>query len=114
MSAMGSVIMILLLSLLPAGLDHSRNLAIQCKLPEAQAAYAEFAQIRARPAATPAAVAVPAAQLRLLVLARRFQLQIPCDFGRCRHRFPFCSIAGTASPSAAAAPALRHRSGPSW
>src|SRR3954471_17470014 len=80
MSAMGSLVIVLLLLprpgyprpaelpdtciSLPARLDHARNLAIEGDLAEAQAANAELAQKRARPSAAPAAVAVPALQLR--------------------------------------------------
>src|SRR5690349_19544750 len=63
MSAMGSVIMILLLRLLPTGLDDARDLAVQRELAEAQPADAELAQKTARPAAAPAAVAVTGRQL---------------------------------------------------
>src|SRR6185369_2697090 len=74
MSAMGSLVIVLLLHLrpcfppsrsfrtthlLPARLDHARDLAVEGELAEAQATNAELAQERARPAAAPAAVAVP-------------------------------------------------------
>src|SRR5690349_7792328 len=73
MSAMGSLVIVLLLRLrpgypqrrsfrtsifLPARLDHAWNLAVQGELAEAQAANAELAQERARPAAAPATVPV--------------------------------------------------------
>src|SRR6516162_4889537 len=80
MSAMGSLIIFLLPGLLPTRLDHSRNLAVERKLPEAQPAYPEFAEITARAPAAPTAVAVLAAQLRLPVLHRCLELQVFRDF----------------------------------
>src|SRR5579885_2836994 len=85
MSAMGSVCMILLLRLLPAGLDDSRNLAVEGKLAEAQTANAELAEIAARPAAAPAAVTVLAPQLGFLVLYGLLQPKVLCDFRCGRH-----------------------------
>src|SRR5438270_272880 len=101
---------------LPAGLRHARNLAIQSELAEAQAADAELAQERARPAAAPATVPMPALQLRRLGLAGLFQLDVFRNFGGGGHLFSspsqpgavesaastssYLAIAGTASPSA--------------
>src|SRR5579871_449068 len=113
MSAMGSVIIFLLLRLLPAGLDHSGNFAVQGELPETQPADAELAQIAARPSAPPAAVPVPAPQLRLLGLAGLFQPQVFRNLRRRRHCLS-SPIAGTAFPFAATAPALPHPSAPWW
>src|SRR5215472_9613651 len=113
MSAMGSVIMCLLLRLLPAGLDHSRNLAVESELPETKPAQAELSEISARPPAAPAAVAMPAAQLGLLGFPGLFQPQVFRDFC-CRRHFFFFPIAGTASPFASTATDLPHPSVPSW
>src|SRR5215467_8254124 len=85
MSAMGSLVIVLLLEFLPTGLGHAGDLAIQSELAEAQAADAELAQKRPRPPAAPAAVAVAALQLRRLRLACLLQLQIFRDFGGCGH-----------------------------
>src|SRR5262249_25993162 len=49
---------------LPARLRHTRDLAVQRELPEAQTANSELAQKRARAAAAPAAVAVTGRVLR--------------------------------------------------
>src|SRR5262249_16023358 len=68
MSAMGSLIITVLLGLLPTRLDYSRDLAVEGELPEAQPAHAELSQIAPRASAAPAAVTVLAAQLRLAVL----------------------------------------------
>src|SRR6476660_7858114 len=63
MSAIGSLVIVLLLPFLPASLGHTRNLAIQGELAEAEAANSELAQKRARPSTTPAAVPVASRQL---------------------------------------------------
>src|ERR1700693_12820 len=76
MSAMGSLVIVLLLRLLPARLGHAWNLAIEGELAEAQAANAEFAQKPARASAAPAAVAMPDAQLGLLGSASHVQFQV--------------------------------------
>src|SRR5579872_3239206 len=80
MSAMGSVYIILLLRLLPTGLDDSRDLAVQSELAEAQTADAELAQVAARAAAAPAPVAVLAPEPGGFGLDGLLQLQIFCDF----------------------------------
>src|ERR1039457_2283341 len=54
MSAMGSLVIILLLHFLPASLGHTRNLAIEGELAEAEAANSELAQERAWPSTSPA------------------------------------------------------------
>src|SRR6476661_5506105 len=79
-------------SLLPTGLDHTRNLAIQGELAEAQAADAELAQEAARPPAAPAAVAVAAAQLGSFLLLGLGQFYILGDLGGCSHscEFSYC------------------------
>src|SRR5579864_9122395 len=87
MSAMGSVVIVLLLRLLPARFDHARNLAIERELPEAQAANAEFPQKRPRTAAAPATVAVLAAQPGRLIFPGLLELQVLRDFGGCSHIF---------------------------
>src|SRR5579863_3752032 len=84
MSAMGSLVIVLLLLnasplsaadvggawdahfFLPARLRHARNLTVQRELAEAQTADAEFAQKSARPSTSPAAVTMPALQNRRL------------------------------------------------
>src|SRR3990172_8098295 len=63
-SAIGSVIMALVL---PAGLLHSRQVAFQGQLAEADTAEREGPQVGTRAAAAVAAVAVPHLELRLLV-----------------------------------------------
>src|SRR6185312_16440205 len=83
MSAMGSLVIVLLLEFLPTGLGHARDLAVQRELAEAQAANAELAQKRPRAPAAPATVAVAALQLRRLRLARLLQLDIFGNFGGC-------------------------------
>src|SRR5690348_1518937 len=60
MSAIGSLV----ISLLPASLDHAGDLAVEGELAEAQAADAELAQEAARTSATPAAIAMPYSQFR--------------------------------------------------
>src|ERR1035437_9237756 len=85
MSAMGSLVIVLLLPVLPASLGHAGNLAIQGELAETQAANAEFAQERARASTPPATVAVPALQLRGLRLPGYFQLDIFGNFCSCGH-----------------------------
>src|SRR6516225_12227193 len=113
MSAIGSVIMSVLLSLLPTGFNHSWNLAVQCKLAEAQPADTELAQIAARAPAAPAAVPVPAAEFGRLALSGFFQPQVFCDFGSRRHGVSL-PTAGTASPFDAARPSLPRRCGRWW
>src|ERR1017187_3131442 len=63
MSAIGSLVIVLLLHFLPASLGHTRNLAIEGELAEAEAANSKLAQERPRPSTTPAPVPVPARQL---------------------------------------------------
>src|SRR3974377_1571648 len=111
MSAIGSLIISVLLRLLPTGFDHSRDLAVERELPEAQAADPELAQKRARASAAPAAVTVLAAHLRLPALDRRLELKVFGDF-RCGGHFLCLLTGGTACPSAAAAPNLRAPSSP--
>src|SRR6185312_423223 len=89
MSAMGSLVIFLLLHLihqaarsraaLPTRLDHAGNLAVQGELAETEAANTEFAQERARPSAAPAAVAVPALELGGLGPAGLLQFQVFCN-----------------------------------
>src|SRR5208283_496135 len=95
MSAMGSLVINLLILAGPArsvpcssptGLDHSGDLAIQGELAEAQAANAELAQVSARPAAAPTAVAVLAVEPGGLSLYGLLQLSILGDFRGCSHR----------------------------
>src|SRR5450432_113763 len=109
----------------PTGLGHAWNLAVQGELAETQAANAELPQKRARTAAAPAAVPVPAGELGRLVLrarqhAGRFQLDIFRNLGSGGHNvsaspLAICeisftnSIGGTASPFASAAPDPPHR-----
>src|SRR5450432_281682 len=88
MSAMGSLVIFLLLGarFSPTRLGHAWNLAVQGELAEAQAANAELAQERARTAAAPATVAVPAWELGSLMLrarqhACRFQLNVFGNLG---------------------------------
>src|SRR5262249_25709188 len=111
MSAMGSLVIVLLLHLhpgyprprgasgprisLPARLDHAGDLAVEGELAEAKAADAEFAQERARPAAAPAAVAMPGRQFcdpglsrglsGLRVLTDLLQFQVFRDLGGSGH-----------------------------
>src|SRR5215469_7866030 len=63
MSAMGSLIIVLLLQFLPASLGHAWDLAVQSELAEAEATNTELAQEAARTTAAPTAVAVPGGQL---------------------------------------------------
>src|SRR5436309_1704012 len=98
-SAMGSLVIVLLLwctpcgsparsflmARLPTGLGHARNLAVERELAEAQAADAELAQERPRTPAAPAAIAMPALQLRRLRFPRLFEFDIFRDFGGCGH-----------------------------
>src|SRR5215467_58076 len=76
MSAIGSLVIVLLLHFLPASLGHTRNLAIQGELAEAEAANSELAQECARPSTTPAAVPVTALQFGRLGLAGLVQLYV--------------------------------------
>src|SRR4051794_2090974 len=88
MSAIGSLVIVLLLQScqpLPASLGHTRNLAIQRELAEAQPANAELAQERSRAPAAPAAVAVAALELRRLRLPGFFQFDVFRDFGGSGH-----------------------------
>src|SRR6516162_3377100 len=110
---MGSVIMRVVLGLLPTGFNHSWNLAVQCKLAEAQPAHAELAQIAARAPAAPAAVPVPAAELGPFAFSGLFQPQVFRDFGSRRHSVSL-PTAGTASPFGAARPSLPRRCGRWW
>src|ERR1039458_1547967 len=85
MSAIGSLVIVLLLHFLPASLGHAGNLAIQCELAEAQAANSELAQKRAGPSAAPATVAVAALQFGRLSLAGRVQFDVFGNFCGCGH-----------------------------
>src|SRR5215470_16978779 len=76
MSAMGSLIISVLLGLLPTRLDHSRDLAVERELPETQPAHSELAQIPARAPTAPAPVAVLAAQFRLPTFDCRLELEV--------------------------------------
>src|SRR5262245_9916577 len=110
MSAMGSLVIVLLLQYLPDRLPtrlcHAGDLAVQRKLAEAQPADAELAQERARTSAAPAAVAVAAPQLRRLRLPLLFQLDVFCNlrsrghllFLYCRNGIPIWR--NSARPSA--------------
>src|SRR5882724_7305135 len=105
MSAIGSLVIVLLLQFLtnwplPASLRHSRNLAIQRQLAEAQPANAELAQKRPRTPAAPAAVAVAALEFRRLRLPGFFQFDVFRDFRGCGHVLfsPTSTTAGTAFP----------------
>jgi hypothetical protein len=76
--------------LLPRRLRHPWNLPLQRKLAEAQAAYAELAQKRARPPAPLAAVVPARRKLRSLplVIPRRFKLLLDLrvlNSFRCSH-----------------------------
>src|ERR1039457_1405031 len=94
MSAMGSLVIILLLPALPASFHHAWDLAVQGELAETETADAEFTQIGARPAATPAAVAVADSQLGRSGPARFLQLNIFGDFCRSGHGFLLLLIGG--------------------
>src|SRR5579863_9418333 len=133
MSAMGSLVIVLLLQFLPTGLGHAWNLAVQGELAEAQTANAELPQESARPSAAPAAVAVPAWQFgntrlplglgRLGLPTDFFQFDVfrnLCGSGHLLLKSPqspgatgqeACLTAGTAFPSGAAAPGPPHRCG---
>src|SRR6476620_2837778 len=115
MSAIGSLVIVLLLHFLPASLGHTRNLAIQGELAEAEAANSKLAQKRARPSTTPAAVPVAAWELfdsglvrslsQLGGLASLVQLYVFRNFCGCGHfLILFLTQPGTAYPFAAAAP----------
>src|ERR1017187_6568799 len=114
MSAMGSLVIILLLPALPASLHHAGDLAVQGELAETETADAEFTQIGARPAAAPAAVAVPHAEFGRLSPTVFLQLQIFGDFCGSGHGFLLLLMGGRASPCAATAPGPLHRCGPWW
>src|ERR1035438_5178380 len=95
MSAIGSLVIVLLLHFLPASLGHTRNLAIEGELAEAEAANSELAQERARPSTTPAPVPVAGRELwnsglflglsQLGGLAGLFQLYVFRNFCGCGH-----------------------------
>src|SRR5260370_37154322 len=115
MSAIGSLVIVLLLPFLPASLGHTRNLAIQGELAEAEAANSELAQKCAGPSTTPAAVPVPAWQVfdsglvrgfsQLGCLAGLFQLYVFRNFCGCRHLLILLlTQPGTASPSSSTTP----------
>src|SRR5437764_12717733 len=80
MSAIGSLVIVLLLHFLPASLGHTRNLAIQGELAEAAAANSELAQECAGPSTTPAAVPVTALKFGRLGLAGLVQLYVFRNF----------------------------------
>src|SRR5947209_16417398 len=109
MSAMGSLTIRSLYRLLPAGFDDARDFARERQVPETDPAQFELAEEPARPAATRAAVALPASQLRRLRLLLVRQHQVFCYFGRgchlCLSRFLYCrngipSCFSSATPSA--------------
>jgi hypothetical protein len=78
---------------LPAALDDARDLTAERQLTKAQAAQAKLPEIRPRPAALAAPVAVPHGVLRCL-------LQI-FDALRCRrHRRPLSGLARKPTPQA--------------
>src|SRR6516164_3314083 len=80
MSAIGSLVIVLLLPFLPASLGHTRNLAVQSELAEAEAANSELAQECARPSTTPASVPMAARQLSdSRLLFGLGQLRCPAD-----------------------------------
>src|SRR5215472_6466556 len=85
-SAMGSLVMNAPYSL-PTGLHDAGNFTVQRELTEAEPAHAVLAQEAARAAAAPAAIPVAALELRRLLLLRRGQLNIFCDFRECCHLF---------------------------
>src|SRR3954447_1835194 len=110
MSAIGSLVIVLLLQFLPASLGHTRNLAIQRELAEAEAANSELAQERARPSAAPATVPVAALQFGGFGLAGLVQLDVFRNFCGCGHLlFLFLTQPETAFPSVSAAPGPRRR-----
>src|SRR4051794_14934718 len=76
MSAIGSLVIVLLLHFLPASLGHTRNLAIEGELAEAEAANSELAQKCAGPSAAPAAIPVTALKFWRFGLAGLVQLDI--------------------------------------
>src|SRR2546422_10121284 len=85
--------------LLPACLDHAGDLAVERELAKTQAAKVEFAQISARPAATPATIAVTAPQLGNL---GQLGLQHPLilgDLGGCCHSSCFSLLSGRHRPT---------------
>jgi hypothetical protein len=55
---------------LPAALGHSRDIAFECELSEAQTAQAELPHVRSRPAAQMASVAQPNLELRFFLFFR--------------------------------------------
>src|ERR1035437_4090933 len=105
MSAIGSLVIILLLHFLPASLGHTRNLAIE----------GELAQERAGPSTSPAAVAVAALKFGRFGLAGLFQLYVFRNFCGCGHLLILLlTQPGTACPFASTAPGPPHRCGPWW
>src|SRR5450759_1957624 len=99
MSAIGSLVIVLLLHFLPASLGHTRNLAIEGELTEAEAANSELAQERPRPSTTPAAVPVAALKFGRFGLAGLFQLDVFRNFCGCGHLlFLLLTQPGTAYP----------------
>src|SRR5690242_8451706 len=86
MSAMGSLVIVLLLGpALPARLHDTRDLAVQGELAEAQAAKSKLSEESARPAAAPAAVAVLALKLGRLIPAGLIEFQVFRDLGGSGH-----------------------------
>src|SRR6516162_4534141 len=94
MSAMGSLTIRSLYRLLPTRFDDAGDFARERQLPETDPAQLELAQKPARPAATGAAVALPASQLGRLGFLLLRQLQVFRYFGRGCHlslsRFLYC------------------------
>src|ERR1019366_1795481 len=76
-SAIGSLVTYLVPPSLPARLDDARDFTIERQLPEAQSADSILSQERPGTAAAPAAISVPALELRLL--------EVFCDLGGCCH-----------------------------
>src|ERR1035438_6135413 len=77
MSAIGSLVIVLLLHFLPASLGYAGNLTIQSELAEAQAANSELAQKCAGTSTAPATVPVAALQFGRLGLLGHGQFYIP-------------------------------------
>jgi hypothetical protein len=74
-----------ILAPLPTRLHYARNFTGERQLAEANSAQVKLAQIAPRAAATVAAVAMPAFELRLLIILRDF-----C--GSCHSVIPFFSL----------------------